>query len=53
MILSYNVIQKDQDSSTDSIKEEGINEIENIMNTNKKSIIKKNKKYKLIYKVKV
>ena len=37
MILSYNVIQKDQDSSTDSIKEEGINEIENIMNTNKKS----------------
>ena len=29
MILSYNVIQKDQDSSTDSIKEEGINEIKN------------------------
>ena len=46
MILSYNVIQKEQDSSTDSIKEEGINEIENIMNTNKKSIIKKNKKYR-------
>ena len=37
MILSYNVIQKDQDSSTDSIKEEGINEIENIINNNKKN----------------
>ena len=43
MILSYSVIQKEQDSSTDSIKEEGINEIENIMNTNKKSKITKNK----------
>ena len=38
MILSYNVIQKEADSSSDSIKEEGINEIENIMNSNKKSI---------------
>ena len=38
MILTYNVIQKEADSSYDSIKEEGINEIENIMNTNKKSI---------------
>ena len=38
MILSYNVIQKEADSSSDSIKEEGINEIENIMNTNKISI---------------
>ena len=53
MILSYNVIQKDQDSSTDSIKEEGINEIENIMNTNKKSIIKKNKKIQIIYLKKI
>ena len=38
MILSYNVIQKDADSSTDSIKEEGINEIENILNSNKNSL---------------
>ena len=38
MILSYNVIQKEADSSSDSIKEEGINEIENTMNINKKSI---------------
>ena len=37
MILSYNVIQKEEDSSSDSIKEEGMNEIENIINTNKKS----------------
>ena len=37
MILSYNVIQKEADSSSDSIKEEGMNEIENIINTNKKS----------------
>jgi hypothetical protein len=37
MILSYNVIQKDADSSSDSIKEEGMNEIEKIISTNKKS----------------
>ena len=35
MILSYNITQKDAD---DSIKEEGINEIENILNSNKKSL---------------
>jgi hypothetical protein len=53
MILSYNVIKKDKDSSKNSIKEEGINEIENIKNTNKKSIIKKNKKIKIIYLKKI
>ena len=37
MILSYNVIQKDADSSSDSIKEEGMNEIEKIISKNKKS----------------
>ena len=46
MILSYNVIQKKQESSTKSIKKEGINEIENIMNTNKKS---NDKKYIILY----
>ena len=44
MILSYNIIQKEIDSSNDSIKEERINEIENIMNTNKKSILNLNNK---------
>ena len=44
MILSYNIIQKEIDSSNDSIKEERINEIENIMNINKKSILNLNNK---------
>ena len=35
MILSYNVTQKAQDSSSDSIKEEEFNEIETIMKQKK------------------
>jgi hypothetical protein len=35
MFLSYNVIEKDKNDSCDSIKEDAINEIENIMNNSK------------------
>ena len=35
MFLSYNVIEKDKNDSFDSIKEDAINEIENIMNNSK------------------
>ena len=35
MILSYNITQKDQDSSEDSVKEEEFDEIETIMKKRK------------------